>query len=153
VLRAGEVAAPLQTVFDGMSTRSRYLRYHTEVPRLTAAYRTALTTVDGVRHVVLAAERPDRDGWIADGLGRLIALPGGGAEVALEVVDAAQRRGIGGRLLRELVALAEVMDFRWLMAAVVAVNTPVLDWLRREFPESTVRLSGPMAIVTIPLAA
>jgi GNAT superfamily N-acetyltransferase len=150
-LRAGEVAAPLQRVFDGMSARSRYLRYHTEMPRLTAAYRAALTTVDGLRHVVLVAERPGPDGPIAEGLGRLIAMDGGGAEIAIEVVDAAQGQGIGGRLLRGLVAIAEAMDHRWLMAAVVSVHTQMLDWLRREFPASTVRVDGTMTVVTIPL--
>jgi len=45
------------------------------------------------------------------------------------------------------------MDHRWLMAAVVAMNTPVLDRLRREFPAAGVRCDGPMTVVTIPLRA
>jgi L-amino acid N-acyltransferase YncA len=78
-------------------------------------------------------------------------MDAGGAEIAIEVVDAAQGRGIGGRLLRGLVAIAEAMDHRWLMAAVISVHTQMLDWLRREFPASTVRVDGTMTVVTIPL--
>jgi GNAT superfamily N-acetyltransferase len=150
-LRAGEVAAPLQSVFDGMSVRSRYLRYHTEMPRLTAAYRATLTTVDGARHVVLVAERPDPEGWIPKGLGRLTAMDEDRVDVALEVVDAAQGQGIGRGLLGELVTTARVLNYRWLVAAVLAMNTPVLDWLRREFPAATVRGEGTTTIVHLPL--
>jgi GNAT superfamily N-acetyltransferase len=136
-----------------MSVRSRYLRYHTEMPRLTAAYRAALTTVDGARHVVLVAERLDQDGWIPEGLSRLIAMDKDRADIALEVVDAAQGQGIGRRLLYELATTAWALNYRWLVAAVLATNTPVLDWLRREFPAATVRGEGTTTIVEIPLPA
>lgn len=146
-LRTGEVAAPLQTVFDGLSARSRYLRYHTGTPRLTAAYRAALTTVDGVRCVVLVAERLDRDGWVAEGLGRLIAMDGGRADIAIEVVDAAQQRGVGRELLRSLVTMARMIGYRWLVATVLSTNTLVLDWLRREFPECSTTVDGPTTVM------
>ena len=142
-LQAGEVAVPLQRVFDGMSARSRYLRYHTEMPRLTAAYRAALTTVDGARHVVLVAERLDQEGWVPEGLGRLIAMDENRVDLALEVVDSAQGQGIGRGLLCELVTTARALNYRWLVAAVLATNTPVLDWLRREFPAAASAARGP----------
>jgi len=132
-LAVGE-GAVLQRVFDGMSPRSRYLRYHSAMPRLTAAYRTALTAVDGRRHVVLVAERFGPHGWVAVGLGRLVALGDAGAEIAAEVVDAAQRQGIGRALVIHLVAVAEALDYRWIEAAVLSSNAPVLRLLTRLFP-------------------
>lgn len=150
-LRAGEAAGPVQCVFDGMSARSRYERFHTEMPRLTGSQRTALATVDGDRRAVLVAERPHDGGWVADGLGRLMALGDGRAEIALEVVDAAQGRGIGRRLLGELVATAHATGQRRLVAVVLASNTRVLDWLRREFPGCAVHADGPVSIVDIAL--
>ena len=150
-LRAGEVAAPLELVFDGMSAWSRYQRYHTGTPLLTAAYRAALTTVDDARHVVLVAEREERDGWVAEGLGRLIALDDGRADIAIEVVDAAQSQGVGHRLLRGLVTMARAMHYRWLVAVVLSSNTRLLDGLLRRFPDAAVHVDGATAVVEIPL--
>ncbi|GAA0930329.1 hypothetical protein GCM10009557_94260 [Virgisporangium ochraceum] len=150
-LRAGEAAGAVQCVFDGMSAGSRYQRFHTGMPRLTASQRAELATVDGDRRAVLVAERRHDGGWTADGLGRLMAFGDGRAEIALEVVDAAQGRGIGRRLLGELVVAAHASGHRRLVAAVLTTNTRVLDWLRREFPGCTVDVDGPASVVDIVL--
>jgi GNAT superfamily N-acetyltransferase len=150
-LRPGEAAGPVQCVFDGLSARSRYQRFHTEMPRLTASQRAALATVDGDRRAVLVAEHPHHGGWTAVGIGRLMALDDGRAEIALEVVDAAQGRGVGRRLLAGLVATAHASGRRRLVAVVLASNPWVLDWLRREFAACTVRADGPASIVDIAL--
>jgi hypothetical protein len=90
-LARGE-ADVLQDVFDGMSVWSRYQRYHTAMTRLTPANRAALSAVDGRRRIVFVAERIGPRGWVAEGVGHLVATGDGRAEVAVEVVDAAQGR-------------------------------------------------------------
>ena len=61
-LARGE-SEPVRVVFAGMSRSSRYLRYHTPLPRLTAHNERLLTDVDGRRHVALVAELAGDDGW------------------------------------------------------------------------------------------
>ena len=93
----------LDTVFAGLSPQSRHLRFHSPIPRLTAPVRRALLAVDGRDHVALVAVLARGE---PVGIARLIRdrLRLDEAEIAFEVVDAWQRRGVG-RLL--LTALAE----------------------------------------------
>ena len=84
----------LDEVFAGMSEESRYLRYLTPMPTLHDQARRALIAVDGCGHVAVAAFV---DGQ-AIGLARVIGMGGGRAELALEVVDAWQGRGVGTKL-------------------------------------------------------
>ena len=47
---------PLRAVFAGMSRTSRYQRFHTPLPRLTAPMETLLIDTDGQRHTAFVAE-------------------------------------------------------------------------------------------------
>jgi GNAT superfamily N-acetyltransferase len=149
-LARGEEAV-LQHVFDGLSPQSRYLRYHTAMPRLPATYRRALTEVDGRRHVALVAEWPGPSGWVAVGLGRLVALGEARAELALEVVDAAQRQGVGRTLLTRLVALADRLGYCWIEAAVLSSNAGILRLLGDLFPDASRSLEDATIQVRISL--
>ncbi|HWN29191.1 MAG TPA: hypothetical protein VNP37_19660, partial [Actinomycetospora sp.] len=81
----------LDVVFAGLSDQSRYLRFHSPVPRLVPAVRRALAAVDGHRHVALVAVA----GREPIGIARCIDLGSGRAELAVEVVDAWHGRGVG----------------------------------------------------------
>lgn len=63
----------VETVFDGLSARSRYLRFHSPMPVLSAANRLALLNVDDRTHAAIVAELPTYDSWHPVGLTRLIA--------------------------------------------------------------------------------
>ncbi len=81
----------LHAVFDGLSPRSRYLRYQTVAPDLSPSTVHALSTPDGRDHLALGAFEDVRP----IGIARLFGLGGGRAELAVEVVDSRQVCGIG----------------------------------------------------------
>jgi RimJ/RimL family protein N-acetyltransferase len=63
------------------------------------------------------------------GMARLVR-DGSAAEVAFEVVDAHQGRGIGSTLARELAADARAAGIRELVATVCGDNPPVVSLLK-----------------------
>jgi ribosomal protein S18 acetylase RimI-like enzyme len=129
-LSAGDRVAVLD-VFEGMSERSRRLRYHGPKPRLperevddlvdVGRYgREAVAAVDAVSGDVVGIARfvrDDEDPHVA--------------EVAFEVVDECQSSGVGSRLVRELSGLAAREGVARVRASVVAGNEPALALLRR----------------------
>ena len=102
----GDDGAAVDAVFAGLSTHSRLLRYHSPLSRLTTPARAALLDVDGRDRLGLVAELPSPTGWGAVGMARLVRTGPDEAEIAVEVVDSWQRRGVGLRLLTELGARA-----------------------------------------------
>jgi len=88
-------------VFAGLTTLSRFRRFHGAMPRMSATVRARLAAVDGRGHIAVAAFV---DGEPA-GIARLVAVGPGRADLAVEVVDARQGRGMGARLVREVVAI------------------------------------------------
>jgi GNAT superfamily N-acetyltransferase len=87
---------PLRRVFAGLSRRSRYLRYQRAAPLLATSTVTALVRLQPGTHEALVAEVDDEPVGIA----RWIRSHADAqlAEIAVEVVDAEQGRGIGGLL-------------------------------------------------------
>ncbi len=116
-LRAGEVD-PLEAVFAGMSPASRLDRYLTGVARLTPSMRAALTALDGHDHVAWLASV---DGAPA-GIARFVRTAPDTAEVALEVVDAHQGRGLGAVLVDTITTVAACRGIERLEATVSAGN-------------------------------
>ena len=108
----------LERVFAEMSATSRYFRYLAGISRLSGAMVDLLTAVDGMRHaawVALAAGEPV-------GIGRYVSVPGSPrmADIAVEVVDDHQRRGIG-------TALVEAVTITALDHGIVRLEQPTLD--------------------------
>ncbi len=137
----------LDTVFGGMSPRSRYLRFHGATPRLTTAVRRLLVAVDGRRHVAVVALVDGR----AVGIARCLALGRGRAELAVEVVDAWHGRGVGTALVRAVARRAVGLGHTELVAEVLAENAAMLALLRREFPGHTGAREGDEITLRLPL--
>ena len=144
--------APLDAVFAGLSPESRYLRFHSPVHRLTAPLRRALLDVDGCRHVALVAESPRGE---AVGIARLVrdARHEDEAEVAFEVVDAWQGRGVGRRLLTAIVEEAARIGVSRVHARVLTGNAAALALVRAVFPVVRYRPDGEAAELVCPLPA
>jgi GNAT superfamily N-acetyltransferase len=116
-------------VFAGLSDRSRRLRFLGPKPRLPERDVDLLVDVGCCgREAVVAVEQ---DGGRPVGIARFVrdaAAPE--AEIAFEVVDAWQGRGIGRRLAGELAALAREQGILRLRATVALGNAPALTLVR-----------------------
>ena len=125
-LRPGE-AGPLEAVFAASSPASREARYLAPVVRLPGSLVTALTAVDGCRHVGWVATVDGRPAGVAryvrvaDAAGRSGAASRT-AEIALEVVDAHQGRGLGSVLLDTVTTVAAANGVRRIQASVGTGN-------------------------------
>jgi ribosomal protein S18 acetylase RimI-like enzyme len=119
----GTVAA----VFARLRPESRVTRFGGAKPRLTERELDALARVDGDHHVLV--------GWV-DGdpapaaLARLVR-DGRTAEIAFEVADVHQGRGIGSTLARELAADARAAGITELRATVCCDNPRAISLLRK----------------------
>jgi len=113
-----------------MSERSRRLRYHGPKPRLREAEieqfvdvgccgREAVAAIDVVSGAVVGTARFVRD--LDDSAS---------AEVAFEVVDSCQGRGIGRRLVAELTSLARREGIERFRAVVAPGNAPAIALVR-----------------------
>lgn len=124
----------VDAVFAGLSPRSRYLRFHSPVPRLPASVRARLIDVDGTRHAAVVAEVAAPGGLQPIGLAQVIGDGGGTADVAVAVVDAWQRRGIGRRLLTAVAAVAEDIGYTALRGMVLPENVAMQGLARSVLP-------------------
>lgn len=114
-----------------LSTESRITRFFSPVTHLTDLQLDYLTQVDQLTHVAWGAlavspERPagTGDGVVGLGVGRFARLPDepSVAEVAVTVIDEAQRHGLGLRLLALLYCLARRRGIETLRAIVMTQN-------------------------------
>jgi GNAT superfamily N-acetyltransferase len=143
----------VDAVFAGMSPGSRRLRYLTALDELPGPARTALRQVDGERHVVLIAEGGRGRSRRPIGLARYVVDAPGRAEVAYEVVDSWQGRGVGSRLVGALVDAARSRGLQELHATVLPENGASLAILQRHLPTLRVRHVAGMLEVSAALAA
>ncbi len=118
-------------VFEGLSERSRRLRFHGPKPRLREQELDALVDVGCCgREAVAAIDLTSRR---VVGLARFVRdqHDPGLAEVAFEVVDDCQAGGIGRRLLEELRSLALGEGVERFAAFVLPTNEAALALLRQ----------------------
>jgi GNAT superfamily N-acetyltransferase len=145
-LRAGEVDV-VDRVFAGLSEQSRYQRFHGPKPRLSSAERAYLAAVDDRDHLAVAA-------FAADGTpvgsarcvrtrDRLLA------DVAAEVIDPLQRRGIGSALVARLARRAAAAGIERLSATVLAETGLQRALLRRGWRVSAA--DGPTLTLEVPV--
>ena len=127
----GDREALRHGVAHDLSPESRQRRFLSPLRELTEAQLDELTGADGVDHCALGALAGVRAE--PAGVARYIRAAGGAeqAELAITVVDAWQRRGLGTLLLATLGTVALSNGVRVFHADLLADNLPVLALLRR----------------------
>jgi RimJ/RimL family protein N-acetyltransferase len=108
--------------------------------------------VDFVNHVALVATVEQGNRTVIVGGGRYVIVQPGTAEVAFAVVDEYQGQGIGGALLRHLVAIARDAGLAKLVAEVLPDNIPMLKVFEKSGLRCTTRREGRVVHVTLRLS-
>jgi ribosomal protein S18 acetylase RimI-like enzyme len=125
-LRDGDTET-VAALFARLGERSRERRFCGAKPRLSDAELRVLARTDTTRHVLVGYV----DGDPAPvGMARLVR-DGRVAEIAFEVADAYQGRGIGSTLAAELAADARAAGVTELVATVCGDNPPAMSLLRK----------------------
>jgi protein lysine acetyltransferase len=121
----------LVALFARLSPESRYRRFLSPKPALTARELVYLTSIDRFHHEAIVAVDP-RDGSII-GVGRYVRFSDrpNVAEVGIEVADELQNMGIGTALAAHLVQHARATGVALLTAATLWDNRPARTILRR----------------------
>jgi GNAT superfamily N-acetyltransferase len=148
-LDRADAGTVVDAVFAGLSPHSRYLRFHSPVPRLPPPVRARLVDVDGSRHAAVVARACGEPIGIARVVGD--GTPGSGADLAVAVVDAWQRRGVGTRLLTALSELAERLGYGELRGAVLPENVGMQGLARKVAPWLRAHYDGEVVQLTVPL--
>ena len=137
----------LDRVMAAMSSRSRYQRFHSPKPRLTPADRAYLTNVDGRDHLALVALAADGE---PVGVARAVRLRDdpAAAEVAVEIVDACQRQGLGTELISRLALRAAAVHIERFFANVLAETGVAATLVRRGW--RVIERDGPTLTLSVP---
>ena len=126
LLRDGDTDT-VAALFDRLGSTSRERRFCGAKPRLTDGELALLARVDGDHHVLVGYLDGDPQ---PAGIARLVR-DGAAAEVAFEVADEYQGRGVGSILARELAADARAAGIRQLVATVCGDNDRMVSLLKR----------------------
>src|SRR5262245_21071142 len=122
----------VRQAFDGLSSESRYTRFMSNVKELSSQMLERAVRMQTEREVGLVAEVDAPDGIdIVAGARYYIQADSGRCEVAITVSDGWQGRGLGSRLLRELIQAARVRGLRQMEGFVQAGNSSMLNVARR----------------------
>jgi ribosomal protein S18 acetylase RimI-like enzyme len=146
-LRRGDTAT-VQAVFDRLGQASRRARFNGAKPRLAEHELHRLAAVDAMHHALVAYVDGDPD---PVALARLVRFAGT-AEIAFEVADGYQGRGIGSALTRELVSDARAAGVVEITALVRSDNPAAFAVLRRALGRLEVRVDGSETFVRALLA-
>lgn len=150
-LDARDAGHAVDTVFNALSPQSRYLRFHSPAPRLTAGVRAQLVDLDGHRRTAVVAVVACPNGPVPVGIARLAGAGSGPADVAVAVADAWQRRGIGTRLFTALVELAEAIGYTELRGSVLPHNVAMQELVRSAFPCARSVWDGDVVQLVVPI--
>ena len=127
-----EDAEGFARAYTRLSEQSRTWRFLSVAEEISPGLLRYLTSVDQQSHVALVAV--DTDSGEILGSARYVRIPGrcpATAELALEVVDGWQRRGLGRGLLKALGRLAQANGVERLLAIVSNDNVPMQLLMRR----------------------
>jgi len=130
----GTDGAAVDAVLTGLSPQSRYLRFNTGIDQVSAWMRRALADVDGHDCAGVVAEMATPAGPAAIGMAHLCRVDERRAEVAVVVVDAYQRHGVGRRLLETLGERAVDLGYQVIVADVLPKNDVILRFAHQRFP-------------------
>src|SRR5690606_5654667 len=129
-----EDAQPLQEFVRGLSDESRYMRFVSMMRELTPRMLARYTRIDYDRELALVATvqvpNPEHRGYpreqIVGFAHYLRNADGRGAEYALVIGDAWQRRGLGAELMGGLIDAAQEQAVTYLGGLVLGTNRPML---------------------------
>ena len=144
----------LVSILRRMSAESRCLRFHHAKARLTRGELRYLTEIDYQDHFAWCAFIVDDSGTFAIGIARYIRVApmSDHAEVAIEIVDQYQSRGVGTALIDFLAQTALEHGITSFIAYVEPVNASVIRWAQKA-GGSFVRESGVLRVeVSLPAA-
>jgi RimJ/RimL family protein N-acetyltransferase len=147
-LRAGDTAT-VAALFARLGDASRLARFNGLKQRLGEQELRWLATVGPNHHVLVAYAYADPE---PVAIARLVRS-GATAEVAFEVADAYQDRGIGSALTQELVCDACAAGIDEVTALVRSDNPRALAVLQRTLGHVEVRFEGAEMLVRAPLPA
>jgi len=147
-LRDGDTAT-VQAVFERLGNASRLARFNGLKRELGEKELRWLATVGPNHHVLVAHVDGDPE---PVALARLVRS-GGSAEIAFEVADAYQGRGIGSALAQEVVADACAAGIVEVTALVRSDNPAAVAVLSRVLGSLKSRLEGPDVLIRAPLPA
>jgi acetyltransferase len=117
-----------QAFVRGLSPESRYFRFMNTLRELSPEMLDRFTHPDAAREIVLVALANEGTESKQVGVARCAArAEGNGCEFALVVADAWQGRGLGSRLMRELIAAARARGVRRIQGEVLASNLRMLE--------------------------
>jgi GNAT superfamily N-acetyltransferase len=136
-LRDGDTAT-VAALFERLGARSRERRFCGAKPRLTEQELARLARVDARHHVLVGYAGGDPE---PVGIARLVR-DGTAAEIAFEVADSYQGRGVGSVLARELAADARAAGITTFVATVCGDNPRVVSLLTRVAESLHVRWQG-----------
>jgi ribosomal protein S18 acetylase RimI-like enzyme len=125
-LRNGDTDT-VEALFARLGARSREQRFCGPKPRLSETELSAFARVDRDHHAIAGYVQGDPR---PAGMARLVRA-GATAEVAFEVADVYQGRGIGSILARELAADARAAGITTLTATVCGENSRVVSLLKQ----------------------
>ncbi|MBV9196216.1 MAG: GNAT family N-acetyltransferase [Solirubrobacterales bacterium] len=117
----------LRAGFEGLSDRSRYLRFHGAMTSLSERQLSYLTEIDHHDHEALIAV--EVAGGDIVGVARFVRLHDGVAECAITIADDWQGRGLGTELLARLVERAREENVERFTAVVLAENVEAIRLL------------------------
>jgi acetyltransferase len=130
-----EDAEPLQDFVRGLSDQSRYMRFVSMLRELTPRMLERYTRIDYDRELALVATvlvpNPEHRGHPREeiiGFAHYLRnADGRGAEYALVIADAWQRRGLGAQLMGGLIEAAKEQGLTYIDGLVLATNRPMLS--------------------------
>ena len=115
-----------QAFVRALSPESRYFRFLTTLRELPPDMLHRFTHPDFERELALVAATEEAQSRVI-GVARCVADPDKqGAEFALVIADEWQNRGIGTRLMHELMRAARAVGMRWLWGDVLVSNVKML---------------------------
>jgi acetyltransferase len=117
-----------QQFVRGLSAESRFFRFMSTLRELTPEMLYRFTHPDAQREVALIALTGEGGALKQIGVARCVADDARSeAEFAIVVADDYQKRGVGRRLLSELVRAARVVGFTLLWGDILATNRRMLN--------------------------
>jgi RimJ/RimL family protein N-acetyltransferase len=146
----------LRLSHERLSPESRYRRFMSPKPHLTAADAHYLVDIDGRDHYALVATMAEPEGEAIVAVARFVRRPDDPAiaEFAIVVGDRWQRQGLAGELLGRLADAAVTRGVQRFEAIVLADNLPIQMLIRdlaggpvrRRRDGNIVELSFPLAV-------